>query len=257
MHALKMIDTHTHLYDEAFNCDGGGEMAVARAIEAGVDKMILPNVDIETIAPLKRLAEKFPENLKYAVGLHPTEVRDDWRQVVETLVVGDSGAVAIGEIGIDLYWDKTFVHRQKEAFDAQCGIAVASGLPVIIHCRDGLAETLEILRNHPSVKGVFHSFGGSREDVEAIRAVGDFYFGINGIVTFKNSGLKETLPSIGLNRIVLETDSPYLAPVPYRGKRNESSYLLLIAQHVADALGIDIATVAQTTTSNAQSLFGI
>lgn len=252
-----MIDTHTHLYLSHYESDGGGESAVERALNSGVEMMIFPNVDLESIGPLNYLAEKFPDNIRTAVGLHPTEVRDDWKTVLSEIMAQEKSPVAVGEIGIDLYWDNTFRIQQIEAFDCQCDIAVKRKLPIIIHCREGLDEVLYVLKNHPDIQGVFHSFGGSPEDVERIRKYGDYYFGINGIVTFKNSKLEDTLPSIGLERIVLETDSPYLAPVPYRGKRNESSMLPLIAQDIAKKLGIDIREVEAATTINAKALFSI
>lgn len=255
-----MIDTHTHLYLSEFEPDGGGEAAVRRAIDAGVETLIFPNVDLDSIDPLAKLAAKFPENIRIAKGLHPTEVKADWQTVLNEILAYKelpSPPVAIGEIGIDLYWDKTFRSEQMDAFDYQCSLAQDRDLPVIIHCRDGLDEVLEVLGGHGGLRGVFHSFGGTPKDVARIRKTGDFYFGINGIVTFKNSKLDITLPSIGLDRIVLETDSPYLAPVPHRGKRNESSYIPLIAAKIAEVLNADKAVVTAATTANAQALFGL
>lgn len=258
---MRYIDTHTHLYLPNFNNDGeSGDDAVRRAIEAGVDRMIFPNVDKTTVAPMLEMADRFPENIYVAMGLHPTEIGADWQDVlsdIESQFDGQRRFVAVGEIGIDLYWDKTYVDQQMQAFERQVARAKNSGLPVIIHCRDGLNQTLEVLQAFPDVKGVFHSFGGSEKDVDAVRRVGDFYFGINGIVTFKNSGLRNTLPEIGLDRILLETDSPYLAPVPNRGKRNESAYIPLIAGAVSDALQVELNNLAAITTHNAEQLFGL
>lgn len=256
----EMIDTHTHLYLPEFDVDGGGEAAVDRAVKAGVGRMIFPNVDAGTIEPLERLAAKFPGRIFRAMGLHPTEVNGDWRPIVDDMMArmdADSGYVAVGEVGIDLYWDKTYEQEQMDAFDFQVGEAVRRGLPLIIHCREGLSEALEVLSAHPGAQGVFHSFGGSADDVEAIRQVGDFYFGINGIVTFKNSGLGAVLPAIGADRILLETDSPYLAPVPRRGKRNESAYLPYTAAKVAECLNLGIDDIDRITTQNAERLFGL
>lgn len=251
-----MIDTHTHLYLPVFESDSGSDATVRRAIDAGVDKMIFPNVDADTIEPMRRLSSRFAQNIRCAIGLHPTEVRENWEDTLtEVLNAYDKKDVAIGEIGIDLYWDKTFREEQMKVFDRQCSFAREHDLPVIIHCREGLDEVLEILKGYKNVHAVFHSFGGSVDDVEKIRKHGDYYFGINGIVTFKNSGLKDVLPCIGINRILLETDSPYLAPVPNRGKRNESSYLPYIAAYIAQYLDIPTSEVDTVTSDNALTLF--
>ncbi len=254
---MSLIDTHTHLYLPEFETDDNGADAVRRAIAAGVDMMVFPNVDATTLAPMKALAARFPDNVRMAVGLHPTEVRDDWRAQCRAMMdeLDYAAYVAVGEIGIDLYWDKSWADEQMQAFDMQVAEAVRRDLPVIIHCRDGLGQTLEVLGGHPQARAVMHSFGGSAQDVEKIRRVGDYYFGINGIVTFKNSKLRDVLPEIGLDRIVLETDSPYLAPVPHRGKRNESAYVADVAAHIAQHLGIPFDEAASHTTANAASLF--
>ncbi len=260
---MELIDTHTHLYLPEFNDENnpdGGAVAVDRAISAGVKHMIFPNVDLTTIEPMRALAERYPDNVSMAMGLHPTEVREDWRDCLGKIdeTIGDgSDYVAIGEVGIDLYWDKKFCDEQMQVLEYQAQRAVELDLPLIVHCRDGLAQTLEVFQGVKGIKAVFHSFGGNEADVEAVRRVGDFYFGINGIVTFKNSDLRRHLPAIGLERILLETDSPYLAPVPNRGKRNESSYLPLIAAHVAESMGKDIDEIAEKTCSNARLLFGV
>lgn len=255
---MNLFDTHTHLYLPEFDEDRHD--VVDRALEAGVGTMLLPNVDLTTIVPMKELASRYPDNMLMAMGLHPTEVDSDFETPLATISAelhSDNRYVAVGEIGIDLYWDKTFIDQQMQAFSRQVEWAVQSGLPIIIHCRDGLDRTLEVLDDFRGrVNGVFHSFGGSPEDVERIRdRAGDFHFGINGIVTFRNSRLRHTLPAIGLERILLETDAPYLAPVPHRGRRNETSYILNTAAAVAEALGYDTDEVARTTTRNARSLF--
>ncbi|MCM1451712.1 MAG: TatD family hydrolase [Clostridium sp.] len=252
-----MIDTHTHLYLPEFEEGGGGEAAVRRAIEAGVEKMIFPNVELATIEPMKALAEKFRDSVSMAMGLHPTEVNDGWSDAAAVCLeeLGKGRYVAVGEVGIDLYWDKTYAEEQMRAFDMQAGKAEEMDLPVIIHCREGLDQALEVLQGHPRVRAVFHSFGGTAEDVDRIRRVGDYCFGINGIVTFKNCKVRETLPEITLDRILLETDSPYLAPVPNRGKRNESAYLPLVAKHISEYLGVPMREVEDATTDNAYSLF--
>ncbi len=255
---MRLVDTHTHLYLPNFVDEQPD--AVSRAIDAGVEKMIFPNVDLTTVKPMIELAQRYPENVSMAMGLHPTEVKEDWRDVmgeIEQYIGDGKGYVAVGEIGIDLYWDKSFVEEQMQVFERQVAKAIDLNLPAIIHCRDGLPQALEVLQGLPGAKGVFHSFGGGESDVDAIRRIGDFYFGINGVVTFKNSRLRDTLPAIGLERILLETDAPYLAPVPHRGKRNESSYLSLIASHIAENMDCDVNKVAAETTANAERLFTI
>ncbi|MDE5804658.1 MAG: TatD family hydrolase [Paramuribaculum sp.] len=256
-----LIDTHTHLYLPEFDIDGGGEAAVRRALDAGVEHMIFPNVDLTSIEPMRLLHAKFPESTSMAMGLHPTEVGESWRddlaQVEEELRSHRHDYVAVGEIGIDLYWDKTFAEQQMQVLERQMLWAQEMNLPVIIHCREGLDQTLEVLQGFGSSRGVMHSFGGTPEDVERIRSVVDYHFGINGIVTFKNSKLRDTLPAITLDRLLLETDSPYLAPVPHRGKRNESAYIVATASVVAQALGVAPQDVAAATSANARGLFGI
>ncbi|MCX4311260.1 MAG: TatD family hydrolase [Muribaculaceae bacterium] len=254
-----LIDTHTHLYLEEFAPDPSG--AVTRAVNAGIATMIFPNVDLSTIRPMKALAAQFPGNVRMAMGFHPTEVNDGWRDslsaIKDELDSGDAAYVAIGEIGMDLYWDKTYCSQQMQAFEQQVSWAVERSLPVIIHNRDSLPQTLEVLEGfrHDDVRGVFHSFGGTVDDIDRIRRVGDFYFGINGIVTFKNSNLGKALPAVGLDRMLLETDSPYLAPVPHRGRRNESAFMVHTAAHVADVMGLGISEVAEATSANARTLF--
>lgn len=253
-----MIDTHTHLYLPDFH--EGGAPAVRRALGAGVRQMVFPNVDLGTIAPMNALAAEFPGVVFTALGLHPTEVGDSWRDDLDVIAAGFAAGHrhgAVGEVGIDLYWDDTAREAQIKAFDAQVDMACRLDLPLIIHCRKGLAETLEVLSSHPGARAVFHSFGGTADDVEAVRRVGDFYFGINGIVTFKNSDLRRVLPEIGLDRMLLETDSPYLAPVPMRGRRNESAFLPYIAAHIAESLGCTVTDVDSATTAAARRLFGL
>lgn len=253
------IDTHTHPYLEQFE---NPVAVVAKAIEAGVGLMILPNVDSASLQPLRELHLNRPTATRTAIGLHPTEVKsgpvekqlDFVRKNISTL----PGLVAVGEIGIDLYWDKTLVDNQMLAFEAQMQIAREYGLPVIIHCREALEETLEVIQSFKEKPPmVFHSFGGTEKDVDRIRRICDPMFGINGIVTFKNSGLHNVLPHIGLERIILETDAPYLAPVPFRGKRNEPAFLPYIAAHVAESLQQENSEIENATTANAKKLFSL
>lgn len=278
-----LIDTHTHLYLGEFDEDDHGQGAVKRAIEAGVGKMIFPNVDLSTIEPMKALAGKYPGIVSMAMGLHPTEVRESWKEDTEAALAelktgslkltpetkshpdnsGTDGLPAfpnykaLGEVGIDLYWDKTYEREQMLSLERQIGVAVELGLPVIIHCREGQAQVLEVLQGFPTARAVFHSFGGTAKDVDDIRRVGDYYFGINGIVTFKNCKVREAIHEITLDRLMLETDSPYLAPVPHRGKRNESAFIKHTAAHIADYLGEPLSTIEDRTTANAEQFFGI
>lgn len=250
-----MIDTHTHLYDQAYGDLCGRKDAVRRAIDAGVDRLLLPAVDASSIMPMKELASAFPENVRLAMALHPTELGEDWKTnldiALNELRTHPELYVAVGECGIDLYWDKSTLDAQMQVFDAQLSYAQSNNLPVLIHCREARDQTLEVLQGYPKVNAVFHSFGGTAADVDKIRAIGDYYFGINGIVTFKNSGLKQVIPSIGAQRILLETDSPYLSPTPFRGKVNESSRLPLIAGAVAESLGMTLEAISDITTENA------
>ncbi len=252
-----MIDTHSHLYLEEFDSDR--DDAVARALSAGVKFMVLPNVGLQTIDSMVGMDLRYPDCTAMALGLHPTSVDAGFRRNLEAVYECFSRHkfVAVGEVGIDLYWDTTYREQQLEAFDIQLHWAEQFGLPVIIHCREGLDEVLSVFANYSGrlPQCVFHSFGGTVDDVERIRRYGDFYFGINGIVTFKNSKLDAVLPEIGIDRIVLETDCPYLAPVPYRGKRNESSYIPLIADKIAGTLGLSVEMVSSITDRNAKSLF--
>ncbi len=268
-----MIDTHTHLYLSEFNIDGDSPgAAVDRAVKAGVDILVMPNVDLTTIPLLRDLADSRPESVRMAMGLHPTEVPADWAEAVDRIAAELRGRdasrfVAVGEIGMDLYWDATLRDKQMEAFDRQARLGADLGLPLIIHCREALDETLEVLEGLPAPPPaiVMHCFGGTGADVELIRrrlvAIPEIFFGIGGVVTFKKSTLPDALPVIGLDHIVLETDSPYLAPVPYRGRRNESSFLPAIAARIGQVLLPDmtaeesVAAVDAATTDNALRLF--
>lgn len=276
---MELIDSHTHLYCDEYLTEEqprhkkkgvelpppsptprGGEEAVEKALQAGVNHLVFPANALHEIEPMKQLAAKFPGRISMAMGLHPTELTDDPERAVDIIareLEQNTGLYCgVGEIGIDLYWEPENRQRQMEAFERQCLLALKYNLPIIIHCREGLNEVLEVLDRLPAIpQGVFHSFGGTIEDVRKIRERGDFYFGINGILTFKNSTLKEVLPEIGLDHILLETDSPYLAPVPYRGRRNQSAYLPEIAAAVAAALGETMETVARITTANSRQLF--
>lgn len=257
-----LIDTHTHLYLPEFADDVNGDGtpdAVGRAVGAGVTHMIFPNVDLTTIQPMKRLAAAHPAHVSMAMGLHPTEVGDDWQEALHKIHDELLSGIytAVGEVGIDLYWDASRRTQQMKAFDAQLSLAEERGLPVIIHCRNALDETLEVLQSHPAVSAVMHSFGGTADDAERILQTGSYYFGINGILTFKKSTLPDAVKAIPTERLLLETDAPYLAPVPMRGRRNESAYLTHTASCLAEILSIDMQEVADLTSNNARRLFGI
>lgn len=268
-----MLDTHTHLYMDAFSNDepDGCTAAVDRAVEAGVEMMVLPAVDRESATEVAMLHNASPDRTRTAMGLHPTEVGEDWREELDDIMalLVPTSPVAIGEVGIDLYWDSSNLELQKEAFVAQILIAHKMGLPVIIHCRDGLEVCCECIRAAKSQieaedNGgklpplVFHSFTGSPEDVRRVREFCDPWFGINGVVTFKNSGsLPDAVKEIGIDRILLETDSPYLAPVPKRGRRNESSFLPFINSKVAEILSLSPEETDEATTRNAKEFFRI
>ncbi|MDE5851030.1 MAG: TatD family hydrolase [Muribaculaceae bacterium] len=263
-----MVDTHTHLYMDSFSKEDpdGCVAAVDRAIDAGVELMVLPAVDRESAAEVAALHALRPDRTRTAMGLHPTEVGEDWREELDDIVaiLAPTSPVAIGEVGIDLYWDDSNLGQQKEAFTAQLIMAERMALPVIIHCRDGVVECCECIEEaNAQTSGslpplVFHSFTGSPDDVRRIRQVCDPYFGINGVVTFKNSGsLPDAVKEIGIDRLLLETDSPYLAPVPKRGRRNESSYLTYINDKVAEILGLPPAETDRLTTRNAKTFFRI
>lgn len=259
-----MIDTHTHLYLPEFTVTDslGGDTAVKRALESGVSHMVFPNVDLTTISPMKSLASRYPEQISMGMGLHPTEVKEDWRDALDVIFteLSTTSYSAIGEVGIDLYWDSTFAKEQEEVFMLQMEIAKRDNLPVIIHCRSGLDVTLQCIERS-GVSGkiplIFHSFTGSESEVEHIRRVcSDAYFGINGVCTFKNAkDLRSAIPVIGIDRILLETDSPYLAPVPNRGRRNESSNLPYILACISSTLGIDKSEAERITDKSALKLF--
>lgn len=255
-----MIDTHTHIYDPEAFPGQEGDMAVRRAIDAGVDRLIFPNVDLKSVAPLQALASRWPGVISTAYGIHPTEVTENWLNdwcAVRKAMEADPACVAVGEIGMDLYWDDTNRALQVEALKEQLAYAADHRLPVIIHCRQALEPTLEVMRSMPELPPmVFHSFTGSADDVRAIREVTDAYFGINGVVTFKNAApLREAIPEIGADRIVLETDAPYLAPVPHRGKRNESAYVAHVRDTITPLLNLTPAQLDTITTHNALTLF--
>ncbi len=252
---MKLIDTHTHLYLPEFDADR--HEVVEAAIRAGVDKMLLPNIDKGTITVMLKLAEAFPGHCYPMLGLHPTSVKENFRQQLEEIhgYLKNGTYVGIGEVGIDLYWEKKYREQQTEAFRQQIEWALAFDLPLVIHSRESLPLIFSVLDEFPRVpRGVFHSFTGTKEQAKQALDKG-FYLGINGIVTFKNSTLGETLLSLGPDRLLLETDAPFLAPVPKRGRRNESGYLVYIARFLAGLFSMEPGTLAKITTRNALELF--
>ncbi len=255
------IDTHAHLFFQNFDDDR--QEAINRAIEANVRKIVLPNVDLDSIEPLKNTVALRPESLFPLMGLHPSGVRQDFKHALAKIQqeLNDNHYWGIGEIGIDLHWpdNKKFVEEQKEAFRFQLGLAKQLRLPVVIHARESFDLTYQIVKEEKNddLCGIFHCFTGTYEQAKMIMDLGDFYMGIGGVLTFKNSGLVEQIKDVPLDYLVLETDSPFLAPHPYRGKRNESSYIPLIAGKLAGVKGVSIEEVACRTTDNAENLFGI
>jgi len=252
------IDMHTHLYVDAFEEDR--KEVVQRAIDNGIELMLLPNIDVATIDDMHMLTKQFPNNCRSMMGLHPGNVKEDWEAQLNTmkdLLFKSDQYIAVGEIGMDLYWDKTFIEEQKKAFAIQVEWAKELNLPIVIHARDAFQEIYEILDdlNDANLRGVFHCFTGSNEDVHRILDFGGFMFGIGGVLTYKNAKIDEVVKTIPLEHIILETDSPYLPPVPFRGKRNESSYLLHVAEKLADVYDLKMNVIERTTTENAIKLF--
>jgi len=253
---MQFIDTHTHLYLPEFDTDR--DEVVSRAIGSGISKMLLPNIDLQSVDLMLSAVNRYPGICYPMTGLHPTSVKSDYLSHLDNLekLVAHHKFIAIGEIGIDLYWDKTFLKEQMISFRRQIAFAFDNGLPVVIHSRDAFPEVFSVLDEFKgkALKGVFHAFTGTLQDAETAIDMG-FKLGIGGIVTFKNSGLDKIVSEIGPDNLILETDSPYLAPVPYRGKRNESSYICIINRKLADILGIKEEEIASIAYSNSVSLF--
>lgn len=257
---MKFVDTHTHLYQPNFDEDRPA--AIARCLENGVSKLLLPNIDVESIPRVLDMMEKWPDVCHGMMGLHPCHVDENWESALEEITsVLDSrdDFIAVGEIGMDLYWDKTHLEAQKAAFKAQCSLAKSRNLPIVIHVRDAWDELFQCMDEvHSSdLRGVFHCFtGGPSEATRALEYSG-FMLGVGGVSTYKNGGLDKVLPDVSLENLILETDSPYLSPTPHRGKRNESSYIPIIAQRLADIKDVSLEEVARVTTANAERLFKI
>ena len=257
---MRLIDSHSHLFLEEFAEDL--PQVMARAREAGVTHIFMPNIDSTTIGPMLRVCREYKGYCYPMIGLHPTSVDADYEKELEIVareLASPNEFVAVGEIGMDLYWDKTFLREQQRVLDKQIEWALEYGLPVVLHCREAFDHIYNVLKPYQQtpLKGIFHSFTGTSEEACRIMEFADFMIGINGVVTFKKSTLPEVLKNIPLERIVLETDSPYLTPVPFRGKRNESSYIPLIAQKIAELTGLETKKIEEITTQNALNLFNL
>lgn len=255
---MEFIDTHSHLYDEAFA--GDEDAAVSRAKEAGVSRIIFPDIDSQSRDAMFSFADRHPGVVFPCLGLHPTSVDADWQNELSAMeAYMDRDIKAIGEIGMDCYWSKDFIKQQQEVMRIQLELAAQRDLPVIIHSRESTELIINILKDcrHLNLRGVFHAYSGSIETYKELQRLGDWYIGIGGVLTYKKASIAETVKEIPLERILLETDSPYLTPVPFRGKRNESSYIPHIASRLAELTGNEISQIAETTTSNARKLFNI
>lgn len=255
---MNLTDTHTHIYYERNN-EKLDEL-ISRCFSNGVNRLFLPNVNNESVSLINNLVMRYPENCFAMAGLHPCEVKEDYIDILANVFQSIEGRniYAIGEIGIDLYWDKATLKFQQDAFQKQIQWAKEKKLPIVIHCREAFDEVFEILdtERDDQLRGIFHCFTGNLD--QAKRAIDlNFYLGIGGVVTYKKAGLDAVLKELAIDHIVLETDSPYLAPVPFRGKPNESSYLVYIAEKVAEIHGVSIAEVAEITTLNSKKVFGI
>ena len=257
---MKFIDTHSHLYSKQFDKDRS--KVVNEAISVGVNTILLPNISSKYTQGMLALCGEFPNNCYPMTGLHPCDVTEEnysteIAHVEEELAT--ENYIAVGEIGLDLYWDKTTFEIQKKAFIHQVELAKKYQLPIAIHVRDSFNEAIKIIEslNNKNLRGVFHCFTGDNEDAKRVISLGGFYLGIGGVLTFKNSGLDKIIAKVNLKNIILETDAPYLAPAPFRGNRNESKYIINIAEKLAEVHNLSIEKVAEITTKNAKHLFGI
>ncbi|MDO6807266.1 TatD family hydrolase [Zobellia galactanivorans] len=253
-----LTDTHTHLYSEAFDEDR--EAVIEKAMALGVKRFFIPAIDSTYTQAMLELEKSYPQSVFLMMGLHPTHVKESYKEELRHVeeMLAQRKFYAVGEIGIDLYWDKTFIKEQQEAFRTQIQLAKKYKLPIVIHCRDAFDEVFEVLESEKGdgLYGVFHCFTGNLE--QAQKAISyNMMLGIGGVVTFKNGKIDTFLAEIPLKNIVLETDSPYLAPVPYRGKRNESAYLMQVVEKLADLYRLPVETVAELTTENSKRVFGV
>ena len=255
---MYLVDTHTHVYDYQFSLDRNE--AMQRALDAGVKMMLLPNVDASTVAPMLELHEQYPDCTRVMMGLQPEEVKGDYKQVLAMMEKElERGIfIGVGEIGLDFYWDTTFEQEQLDAFETQLRWAKQLGLPLSIHCRNAFNFMVRILDKYQdgSLKGVMHCFTGTDDEAKAYLDLG-FHLGLGGVTTYKSCGVKDYLHNIPLDRIVLETDAPYLSPVPHRGQRNEPAFMVDTAKKIAEIYEMPVEKIAEITTRNAKKLFGI
>lgn len=256
---MGIVDTHSHIYLEQFNSDRGD--VIKRAKDAGVEKILLPNIDVDSISSMIDVCYKHPELCFPMMGMHPTSVNKEYEMQLDKMYdcFNKHKFCAIGEVGIDLYWDKTFIEEQKKCFAKQLGWAKEFNLPVVIHARDAFEEIFQVMEcaGVEGISGVFHSFSGTIEQAQKALSFKNFKLGINGVLTFKNSGLDKVVSQLKLEDLVLETDAPYLTPEPYRGKRNEPLYLLYIVDKVADIFKTNAQEVCRVTSTNANQLFNL
>ena len=253
---MYLVDTHTHVYDHQFSLDRNE--AMKRALDAGVGMMLLPNVDASTIAPMLDLHEQYADCTRVMMGLQPEEVKEDYKEVLSMMEKElERGIyIGVGEVGLDFYWDVTFERQQLDALEIQLDWAKQLGLPLSIHCRNAFDKMVKILekKQDGGLHGIMHCFTGTEEEAKAYLELG-FHLGLGGVTTYKNCGVKDYLSNLPLDRIVLETDAPYLAPVPCRGKRNEPAFLVHTAQKIADVLQMPLEDFAVVTTANVKNLF--
>lgn len=251
-----MIDTHAHVYAQEFDLDR--DDVIRRAVDQGITTLLLPNINLDSIEPMLETEKQYPTLCRSMMGLHPCDVNRDIEHTLETIYQWFSrhDFVAVGEIGIDLYWDKTFKQEQEYAFITQLRWAKEMALPVVIHTRDSLPDTMRLLQQEQDgrLSGIFHCFGGTVEEAHAINELG-FHLGLGGVSTFKNGGMDKVIPHLDMGYVVLETDCPYLAPVPHRGKRNEPAYTRLVANRIAELRNMSVEDVDIITTNNAKTLF--
>jgi TatD DNase family protein len=253
---MGIIETHIHLYSAEYKSDR--DALIQQAIDSGVEAFYMPNIDVHSIEPMYAVEKAFPEHCYAMMGLHPCYVKEDYKEqltVIET-ELKRRRFIAIGEVGIDLHWDKSFLKQQQEALAIQAEWALTYNLPIVIHSREANAESLEVLTPfmHRGLKGVFHCFSGSIGEVTLLKSYG-WMIGIGGVVTYKKAGLDALIEEIGIGQVVLETDGPYLAPIPYRGKRNEPAYINEVAQKIGDVLKMSKEAVVEQTTMNSRKLF--
>lgn len=253
---MNLIDTHAHIYSSKFDSDR--DQVIEEIRKSGIERIYMPNVDVETIDRMLECESRYGDLCIPMMGLHPCDVKEDFQKQLYVMEdwLNKRSFAAVGEIGTDLYWDKTTFEIQKEALKIQLTWALEKDLPVVLHCRESIDETIDIIEEHQNgqLKGIFHCFTGNLDQAKRITALG-FLLGIGGVATYKNGGLDRVLPFIGIENLVLETDAPYLAPVPYRGKRNTPAYLPYIAERVGDLLHVSAEQVALDTQANALSLF--